>query len=191
MDLVMTNSRRRIHPKKFALYMAMISIVMLFSAFTSAFIVQKASGNWYSFPIPTAYFYSTAVILICSVVLHISYKAFVQKNYLVYKSGLSIALILSILFIGLQYQGWLNLNDLEIFVQTNQSSSFFVMLIGVHALHIIGGIGSILVSWILSVRPSTSKWSEKGQLRMELTCTYWHFMDFIWIYLLIFLWVQQ
>ena len=56
------------------------SIVMLFSAFTSAFIVQKASGNWYSFPIPTAYFFSTAVILICSVVLHISYKAFVQKN---------------------------------------------------------------------------------------------------------------
>jgi cytochrome c oxidase subunit 3 len=110
---------------------------------------------------------------------------------LYYQIFWTIGLFLAILFVGLQYQGWLHLNDWEIFVHTNQSSSFFVMLVGAHALHVLGGIAALMTSWILSLRKSTKKWSEKGQLRLELTCTYWHFVDVLWLYLLFFLWFQQ
>ncbi len=185
------NKIRRIHPKKFALWISMLSMIMLFSAFTSAYIVQKASGDWLQFPLPVEFFYSTGVILVCSVFLHVAYKSFVNKNYLYYRIFWSVGLFLAILFVALQYQGWLHLNDWEIFVHTNQSSSFFVMLVGAHALHVMGGIAALMTSWILSLRKNTTKWSEKGQLRLELTCTYWHFVDVLWLYLLFFLWFQQ
>lgn len=182
---------KRIHPKKFALWTAMVSMIMLFSAFTSAYLVRKAAGNWLSFPIVEEFFYSTRVILSSSVILHVAYKAFVAKNYGLYKVLLTVGFVLGISFVALQYMGWLALNDMGIFISTNQSSSFFVLLIGAHALHVIGGITALMISWIYALKRSTQAWTPKGQLRLELTFTYWHFVDILWLYLLLFLWIQQ
>lgn len=184
---------RRIHPKKFALWTAIVSMLMLFSAFTSAYIVRKAASNWLAFPIVDEFFYSTGVILSSSVVLHVAYKAFVAKNYALYRILLTLGLGLGILFVSLQYMGWLTLNGdpYGIFISTNQSSSFFVLLVGTHALHVIGGITALMISWIYALKSSTKAWTPKGQLRLELTFTYWHFVDILWLYLLLFLWIQQ
>lgn len=185
------NKIKRIHPKKFALWTAIVSMLMLFSAFTSAYIVRKAAGNWLSFPIVEEFFYSTGVILSSSVILHVAYKAFIARNYQWYKILLSIGFGLGILFVALQYMGWLALNEMGIFIYTNQSSSFFVLLVGTHALHVIGGITALMISWIYAFKKSTQDWTPKGQLRLELTFTYWHFVDALWLYVLIFLWIQQ
>jgi cytochrome c oxidase subunit 3 len=183
---------KRVHPKKFALWTAIVSMLMLFSAFTSAYIVRKAAGNWLSFPIVEEFFYSTGVILSSSVILHVAYKAFVAKNYTLYKILLTLGLALGVLFVALQYMGWLTLNNNKgIFISTNQSSSFFVLLVGTHALHVIGGITALMISWIYALKRSTQEWTPKGQLRLELTFTYWHFVDVLWLYLLLFLWIQQ
>lgn len=184
---------RRVHPKKFALWTAIVSMLMLFSAFTSAYIVRKAASNWLAFPIVDEFFYSTGVILSSSVILHVAYKAFVAKNYTLYKILLTLGLGLGVLFVALQYMGWLTLNsdDYQIFISTNQSSSFFVLLVGTHALHVIGGITALMISWIYALKGSTKEWTPKGQLRLELTFTYWHFVDILWLYLLLFLWIQQ
>ena len=182
---------KRIHPKKFALWTAMLSMIMFFSALTSAYIVRKGAGNWLSFPIVNEFFYSTGVILSCSVILHVAYRAFVNKDYKLYKILLTIGFGLGCLFVVLQYSGWLALNEMAIFVYTNQSSSFFVLLVGMHAMHVLGGIAALLISWIYAMRKSTLEWTPKGQLRLELTFTYWHFVDVLWLYLLVFLWIQQ
>lgn len=192
MEMAVTpNKAKRIHPQKFALWTGMISILMLFSGFTSAYIVRKAAGNWLSFPIVDEFFYSTGAILSSSIILHVAYKAFVNKNYTLYKSLLTVGFGLGMLFVALQYAGWLALNEMEIFVTTNQSTSFFVIIIGAHALHVIGGITALLVSWVLAMKKNTMEWTPKGQLRLELTLTYWHFVDVLWVYLLVFLWIQQ
>ena len=118
-------------------------------------------------------------------------KAFVDRNYQLYQILLTIGFGLGCLVVALQYSGWLALNEMGVFVYTNQSSSFFVLLVGVHALHVLGGITALLISWIFAMRKNTVEWSEKRQLRLELTFTYWHFVDFLWLYLLAFLWIQQ
>ena len=104
---------------------------------------------------------------------------------------LSLGFVLAVSFVVLQYSGWLSLNDMGVFVYTNQSSSFFVLFVGLHALHVLGGIAALMISWIFAMKKSTLEWSQKGQLRLELTCTYWHFVDVLWLYLLGFLWLQQ
>ena len=192
MDMIASSKRiKRVHPKKFALWTAMASILMLFSAMTSAYIVRKAAGDWLIFPIVDEFYYSAGLILASSIVLHVAYKAFMIRNYSLYQGLLTAGFLMGIGFVVLQYQGWLTTNDMGVFIYTNQSSSFFVLLVGIHALHVMGGITALMISWIYALKPSTKGWSERGQLRLELTLTYWHFVDVLWIYVLLFLYFQQ
>ena len=63
---------RRIHPKKFALWTAIVSMLMLFSAFTSAYIVSKGDGFWVNFNLPNAFWISTALIIVSSITVYLA-----------------------------------------------------------------------------------------------------------------------
>ncbi|MCP4437726.1 MAG: cytochrome oxidase subunit III [Aureispira sp.] len=182
---------RRIHPQKFALWVGIISMTMLFSAFTSAYIVRKSAGNWLSFPLPDAFFYSTGVILSSSILLHMAYKAFVKENYQLFR-GLGIASsVLGIVFLILQYQGWIALNDIGVFLHTNQSSSFLGVMLLAHSFHLVGGLAALSIVLTYALRKKTLKLTPKRQLRMELVCTFWHFVDILWLYIIVFILIQQ
>ncbi len=178
--------RSKIHPKKFALYTSFASITMMFAAFTSAYIVKQAGGNWLEFAIPTQFYISTAAILISSVVLHLSLKGFKQGNQNRHKYGMIAGTILGIVFIAMQCSGWMTLVDNGIYLKGNASGSFFYLITLVHALHIIGGIAALFVALYHTF---TLKFEATPQriLRYELTVHYWHFVDVLWIYLLMFL----
>ncbi|HCT22732.1 MAG TPA: cytochrome oxidase subunit III, partial [Chitinophagaceae bacterium] len=66
----------RIHPHKFTLWVAMASIIMAFAGLTSAYIVKKNQSNWLEFQLPLVFWYSTAVIIISSVTMHLALKSF-------------------------------------------------------------------------------------------------------------------
>ena len=75
METVISNERKRIHPHKFMLWVAMGSIVMMFAGFTSAYIVRSNQANWLQFSLPVIFWYSTVVILLSSLTMHFSVKA--------------------------------------------------------------------------------------------------------------------
>ncbi len=178
-----------IHPKKFALWMAMASIVMLFAGLTSGYIVRKAAGNWYEFQMPNLFYYSTTAIVASSISLHLSYRSFLAGKVASYRWLLLVAFLAGWGFLALQYAGWKQLNEVGIFLTTNVSSSFLFAIVAMHALHILGGLAAIFVSLIMAFK-LPYKLSPVRQLRFELTLTYWHFVDAIWLYLLIFLFLQ-
>jgi cytochrome c oxidase subunit 3 len=72
--------RKRLHPQKFALWVAMASILMMFAGFTSAYIVKRNDSNWLQFTLPPVFWYSTAVILLSSLTVYLSTKAFKARN---------------------------------------------------------------------------------------------------------------
>lgn len=182
MEAVIQNRRNKIHPQKFALYIAFASIIMMFGAFTSAYIVKQAAGNWLEFAMPTIFYASTLVILSSSVALHSSYNAFISGNELRYKSLLVVAFILGVTFLILQYLGWKDLFAIGIDLKGSISGAFIYLITGVHALHILGGIAAMIVALIqaftLKYKPT-----DKRKLRFELTLHYWHFVDILWVYL--------
>jgi len=98
--------RNRIHPQVFGLYIAFGSIIMMFGALTSAYIVKHASGGWLEFTIPNFFYYSTAVLVLSSITLHYSYTSFRKRNERPYKLFLIASLILGLTFVVLQYFGW-------------------------------------------------------------------------------------
>ena len=180
-------SRNKIHPMKFALYVGCASVMMIFAALTSAYVVRHGAGNWLEFKMPMPFFYSTAVILLTSLTLHIAYKAYKTNKEKVFKSMLVISLLLSVAFLVLQYQGWLGLGAIGLPLKTNASGDFVYALSWLHAAHVLGGVTVIIIT---SLRAFSTKFSfsENRRLRLELTLTYWHFVDILWVYIfLIFL----
>ncbi|NBC07944.1 MAG: cytochrome oxidase subunit III [Bacteroidetes bacterium] len=181
--------RSKIHPKKFALWVGCASMLMLFAAFTSAYIVRQAAGNWLEFRLPDIFYINTGVILLSSAALHGSYLAFKRGKTQAYRVLLVITLILGVAFLALQYQGWQALTEIGVGLTTNPSGSFVYVISGVHAAHILGGIAALVVA-IIHATALPHKVTKARKLRFELTSIYWHFVDFLWIYLLVFFTVQ-
>jgi cytochrome c oxidase subunit 3 len=187
-----TDRVRRFHPHKVALWLGMMSMVMFFAAFTSAFIVRRDgdSSFWRDFEVPMPFFVSTGLILAASVALHGALGAYRKEEARLYRGLLMAALALGIGFLVSQYQGWQTLSAVEIKVQGGgPAESFFYLITYLHFAHVLGGIAA------LSLAVAQSFWlpfrfTEKRELRLELTATYWHFVDVLWIYLFVFLLTQ-
>ncbi len=192
MATVGLNGKRsgRIHPQKFALWVACASIVMMFAAMTSAYIVRQSGGNWLEFRMPDVFFYNTVVILLSSMTLHGAWIAFKKMKTKLYQGLLFASFILGLGFILLQYEGWMQLVDTGIELTTNPSSSFLYVISGLHAAHVLGGVVAILIAFLVSIRDKHEV-TPVRKLRLEMTAHYWHFVDALWLYLYVFLLVQQ
>jgi len=178
--------RNRIHPQIFALYIAFGSIMMMFGALTSAYIVKHAQGDWLEYPMPSYFYISTAVLLISSFTLHYSYWSFTKGKETSYKAFLVVSFLLGLAFVVLQYFGWTSLFSIGVDLKANVSGSFLYLITGLHALHILGGVAAITVAIIhaFTLRYTVT---EKRKTRFKLVLHYWHFVDILWIYLLCFL----
>ena len=184
MSTVVMEQRKRIHPHKFTLWVGIASIIMMFAGLTSAYIVKRNQPNWVTFEVPQIFWYSTAVIIISSITLFQALKAFKQREVQRYRSLVITTLVLGVLFVIMQVIGFSQLWAKGMTLQANVSFSFLYIIIGLHALHVLGGIIALLV---LFLKAFSSKVRSYDSVPVEVVSTYWHFVDFLWIYLLIFL----
>lgn len=179
------NTRSKIHPKKFSLLVALGSLCMMFAAFTSFFLVRQASGNWLQFELPPAFTISTVIIVASSIVIHLSYYFFKKEKTGLYRSLLLLSLILGFVFIYFQFEGWQQLKGAGILLDGNASGAIVIVITAIHAAHVLGGIGALLLANIHAFS-LPHKVTEVRKLRFEMTYIYWHFVDILWIYLFMF-----
>jgi cytochrome c oxidase subunit 3 len=184
MERGVTQQRNRIHPHKFTLWVGIGSIVMMFAGLTSAYIVKRNQANWISYDLPLAFWYSTAVIVLSSITVHLAAKSFKERAMARYRKLMLGTLLLGVLFIILQVIGFQTLWSKGITLQANVSFSFLYVIVGLHALHVIGGVVALIVMALNSFSKKTRIYST---VPVELISTYWHFVDLLWIYLLLFL----
>ena len=182
--------RMGIHPLKFALYLGIVSIIMAFAAFSSAYIVRQAAGNWLEFTLPKMFYVSTAVIVLSSVCLKLCSRAFDRGNVIVYRLLMGITFVLGVTFLFTQYYGWMEMYHSGIDLKGNPSGSFVYIMSMVHALHVVGGIVVLGVAlYHAFVLPFVH--SPERRVRLDLTGIYWHFVDILWVYLLLFFILQR
>lgn len=176
--------RNKIHPHKFTLWVGIGSILMMFAGLTSAYIVKRNQANWMSFDLPLAFWYSTAVIIVSSITIRAALSAFKDRQMSRYRSLTVATVILGMIFLILQVWGFKQLWTIGLTLQSNVSISFLYVIVGLHAIHVIGGI---IVLIVLSLKAFSSKFRNYSAMPVELVNTYWHFVGILWIYLLIFL----
>jgi cytochrome c oxidase subunit 3 len=182
--------RNRVHPHKMVLYAGLCSLVMMFIALTSAFIVRRASGNWLEFSIPSIFYLNSLVIVGSSLTLHLAYRAFKREAERAYRSWLIVSFVLGVAFLVLQYLGWLQLAGEGVPLKINPAGDFVYAISGLHALHVIGGLVALLLSVVFAFALKLRR-TPARQLRLELTIIYWHFVDGLWLYLILFLTLQR
>ena len=182
--------RNKIHPHKFALFVAIGSIVMMFAAFTSAYIVRRSAGNWLEFRLPNIFFLNSLVIALSSLTLQISYNAFKKGREKIWRWMLFTTFLLGLAFVALQYQGWLAMDAIGATFTANPSSSFIWVISGLHAAHVLGGIACLSVA-LAHAFLLPYKATAKRILRLELVVTYWHFVGILWLYLILFFVLQS
>jgi len=184
MSTVAITSKNKLHPHKFTLWVGIGSILMMFAGLTSAYIVKRNQANWTSFELPVMFWVSTAAIVLSSVTLYLASKAFKERAMSRYRMLMVATLGLGVLFIILQVAGFKQLWNEGITLQSNVAYSFLYVIVGIHAAHVIGGIITLIV---MSLKAFSKKTRSYSAVPVDLISTYWHFVDALWIYLLIFL----
>jgi cytochrome c oxidase subunit 3 len=156
----------------------------MFAGLTSAYIVKRNQANWLTFELPQMFWYSTAAILLSSAAIFMAQGAFRKREMSKYRNLLILTLVLGVLFIVLQVLGFQQLWAKGVTMQANVSYSFLYVIVGLHAIHVLGGLIALL---LLFAKAFSKKTRSYDSVPVELVSTYWHFVDILWIYLLIFL----
>lgn len=184
MSTVAMEQRKKLHPHKFTLWIGIGSILMMFAGLTSAYIVKRNQANWVTFDLPVIFWYSTAAIVLSSITVYLAGRSFKQREMVKYRSLMTATIILGVLFIVMQLIGFKQLWKAGVTLQGNVSFSFMYAIVGLHAAHVIGGIIALLV---LFAKAFSAKTRIYNTVPVEVASTYWHFVDALWIYLLLFL----
>jgi cytochrome c oxidase subunit III len=178
---------RSMNPKKFALWLFIVSVLMLFGAWTSAYLVKRGEPGWSSFELPSQFWINTVIMIISSVTMVWAHRAAKKDQLEQTKLALGLTTLLGAVFLVGQWLAWGQMVEMNYYFAgagSNSSSSFIYVLTGFHGLHIISGIVVLLIALVAAFR---YKVHSKNMLRMELCSTYWHFLGVLWLYLFVFL----
>jgi cytochrome c oxidase subunit 3 len=169
------------------LFVLLASSTMVFAAFTSAFVVRRGlSDDWVSTPKPPILFFNTAVLLASSVVLDVSRRALKARDRSKFNLYWTIATALGILFLLGQALAWRELKSAGVYIASNPSSAFFYVLTATHALHLLGGVSALVY---VDVKALQLELGPAKRTAIDITAIFWHFLDGLWVYLMILLYV--
>lgn len=196
----------RLRRARLGMVVAMIAIVMVFVSFTSAYLVRQGlptldpnTGllihDWFPIALPKLLLVNTVVLLISSLTMELSRRQVAQQAeqaQVAFAAGRSLrramtmpwlayTVVLGFCFLGGQWLVWRELAAHGFDLTTSPSSSFFYLLTGMHGVHLIGGVIALLAAGAASL---LHKPMETRCVVVDATGWYWHFMAFLWVYIL-------
>lgn len=177
--------------RKFMMWLFIITSFMMFAALTSGFIVYTAGSAERGIKVilPQAFRYSTAVIIISSFTMHAAYLSAKKLQFNKEKLYLILTILLGIAFFVIQLYTWRLLTSQGVyFVNYNASQSFIYVFTGAHLFHIFVGICMLIYTLYGKMKNIPQV---RNLFRLELTSIFWHFIDILWIYLYVFLLLNQ
>ena len=189
MDLTQgTPQEKNSRAKKMMLWFGIISLIMSFAGWTSAFVVSSSRPDWLKdFVLPNAFIVSTVVIIISSITFILAKRALKSGNHKATMLWLFVTLILGVVFIFNQFSGFQQIIDLGYNFTgptSNVTMSYIYLIAIVHILHVVVGLICLLV---VIYNHFKQKYSSENMLGFELAATFWHFIDILWVYLFLFL----
>ena len=183
---------RRFSPDRHPLGMLgrIASILMMFTALASAYIVRSGmttSVDWRGGRIPSFVYVSTVLILLSSLTFSRAKAALKHAEEAGYRLWLLVTLLLGLGFLAAQLLAWRQLVAAGVYLASNPHSSFFYVLTGLHAVHLLGGILALAALYLYARRARGPEAGAKRRALTDVTGLYWHFMDVLWVFLFLLL----
>jgi len=173
---------------KITTWMLLAAVVMMFVALASAYIFLSGSEQWKPVRIPRTFLVSTLLILMSSVTIEKARRR-LGFDLRQYSRWLVATLLLGIAFVASQLVAWRQLALQGVFLSSNPHSSFFFLFTGAHGLHLVAGMIALSYLTVRSRRLLLGTENEKRIAAADAVSLYWHFMDGLWIGLLLLLWL--
>jgi cytochrome c oxidase subunit III len=165
------------------LMVLLAATTMAFAAFTSAFVVRRGiSNDWVPLPLPHILWANTAVLIASSSMLEFARRALKGGQRTQFNGYWTAGTVLGIAFLLGQAFAWRELNEAGIFVATNPSSSFFYLLTAAHGLHIVGGLSALAYVDVQALR---LRLGPGKRTAVDVSAMFWHFVDGLWLYLMV------
>ena len=184
MTEAVSTQRKKIHPHKFTMWVGIGSIIMMFAGLTSAYIVKGSMAGFATVQIPQIFYYSTAVILISSFTMQWALKVFKERGMQPYRRLLTATMILGVVFIAMQLIGFSQLwNSGTKLKGSTGAGQFLYVIFGLHAVHVLGGVIALIVMFL---KAFSARIRNYNSVPVEVMSTYWHFVDLLWLYLIVF-----
>lgn len=168
------------------LWFSMISMVMFFAGLTSAYVISMRRDDWVRFDLPQAFYISTFLIVMSSILLMLSQKFLKDNNRQLSLLFLVITLILGLGFIWQQYVGFNQLKSSGLFFTGPESTVSTSFIIGITFMHVLHMLAGALVLFVVIYNHFKYKYTPDNMLGFELGAIFWHFVDVLWIYLFFF-----
>jgi cytochrome c oxidase subunit III len=181
-----TSAKAAARASQSGIWVGMFGITMSFAAFTSALYIRQASTDWTHIATPRILFLNTFFLILSSALLEMSRRTLRPDSQSQAadraKGGLllAVSLLLGVLFVIGQYSAWRQLRAQGLYLATTPNSSFFYLLTGAHALHLLGGLAALIY---LYAHLAVGRGVRRNLLNGVVT--YWHFMAILWLYLLL------
>ena len=189
MDLTQgTQYEKDSRAKKMMLWFGIVSLLMAFAGWTSAYIVSSSREDWLSdLELPSSFFISTAVIIVSSITYILAKKAIKENKRNACTNLLWATLVLGVIFVVLQFRGFSEMVAQGYYFTgptSNIKLSYVFLIAAVHIVHVAAGIISLLVVLYNQIK---GKYLPDRMLGISLGATFWHFLDLLWVYLMLFM----
>ncbi len=168
-----------------AIRLTIVSITMLFLALSSAYVFNRARLQ--PLATPRVLWISTSLILASSVTMELARRALRRRLEDRFKLWISATMLLGLSFLGAQIVLWKYLVASGFYINKNHHSGYAYIFTGLHGAHLIGGLAAL--AYVMLRNPVN--WTVvRRRVSVDATAIYWHFLDGLWIYLLllIFYW---
>ncbi len=182
-----------IHPQVLVVYLMLFGMSALFVAFSAAFMYNRVQAGLPPLALPNLFYFNTVILLLSSYTLVRAKRSYINDQTEKYKQSLLFTLLLSILFLVMQIFAWWQLIQAGIHLTYSTMASYMYVISFIHMLHLIGGIPFLAYFWFIAIKKMKEPVSvlvyfsdDTKARRLKLLTIYWHFLDILWIYLVVF-----
>ncbi|MFT6338380.1 MAG: cytochrome c oxidase subunit 3 [Halioglobus sp.] len=175
------------------MFLILAAISTLFLGFSAAYLYNRLQSNIPPVKLPPLFYFNTLILISSSITLKWAKKSYLEDHTRNYKIALIITLVLTLCFLGSQIMAWLQLYNSDIFINYNNMASYMYLISGIHFAHVVAGIPFLALFVINAVRKIKSPVSVliyfsdlDKKRRLDLFNIYWHYLDALWIYLVLF-----
>ena len=187
-----------LHPYNIFLTLVLASITVLFLALSVAFVYSRVESNMPPIKLPLIFYANTLILLSSSYTMRWAKQCYLKDETERYQLALLVTIILTLIFMICQYFGWREMLGRNLFFGADNSSSYLYLISGLHFAHVIAGL-PFLVLFLVTARKKMKEpvsvlvyFSDPmKRLKLRLLTIYWHFLDILWIYLVLFFFLNN
>ena len=185
--------RLKYHPLRMFTYLVLISISSSFLFLSVGYFATTFGTDFNRFKLPLLFHANTIIILVSSYTISQMRKALNADDWRGYMMGLFVTAGLGIAFIFFQLTAWGEMHASGIALKNSIAGAYLYVISGLHIIHLAVGVLALLWFSVKAIdqRNDAVKLllfdsDPFAKMKVELLCTYWHFVDALWIYIYLF-----